>query len=292
MHWRHWTEKEKSERLYTPDAVWRYKDLYYDDYYTPDAPISLTTYGICSRAPESRIINRYPNKYIFHYILSGSGWCNGVPFEAGDIVYCVNNVPYSLASNSNDPCVLAWISFAGGKSDKYVAQMGITKPFLCYKAAAPDTIARVLFNMIEENHPGVEEALYLESCLLHLLALSVPPKKDPEPPQTQTAKNEKCIEDAIRYISEHFREPTLSLAEISACAERNTKYLQHLFHKKFGMGLHEYLTKTRLDAAEVLLTSSSYNINEIADYVGYSDRRTFTNAFKKRFGIPPAKYRP
>jgi histidinol-phosphate aminotransferase len=41
----------------------------------------LKTFGICERSPTDHVINRYVERYIFHFILAGKGWCNGIPFE-------------------------------------------------------------------------------------------------------------------------------------------------------------------------------------------------------------------
>ena len=70
----------------------------------------------------------------------------------------------------------------------------------------------------------------------------------------------------------------------------NEKYLQRLFKAETGMSIYQYVSKLRMDAAITLLGASNYNINEIAEYVGYNDRKRFTEIFKKRFGVSPSKY--
>lgn len=45
-----------------------------------------------------------------------------------------------------------------------------------------------------------------------------------------------------------------------------------------------------MEAARELLISRKYKIYEIADMVGYSSPRYFTDAFKKFFGISPLDY--
>ena len=288
MHWRHSSNNKLSERLYKVDEIWKYKEQYYNDYYTPDTPITLKTFGLCSRAPEDHIINRYVEKYVLHYILAGKGWCNGVPFEAGDIVYCAQETPYNISSNRSDPCTHAWVSFQGGKSEKYIAALGLKQPFKCYKAKFPHEINKILYDMMEVDHSDVQSDLYLEGCFLHLLALSAP--TDTDETEHETPKHERRISAAIQYIANHFRQPDLRLEDVALATNTNEKYLQRLFKAETGMSIYQYLSKLRMDAAITLLGASNYNINEIAEYVGYNDRKRFTEIFKKRFGVSPSKY--
>lgn len=287
MHWRHWTNNKCSEDFYTVHGYWKYNDIYYNDHYITDSPITLKTFGICARDPKSRIVNRYSEKYVLHFILSGKGWCNGIPFEAGDIVFCTSFRPYNFASDHSDPCTYAWVTFNGGKSEKYIDQLGLNQPFKKYKSAFPERIAEVLHDMMEIDHLDVDTDLYLESCLIRLLSLSQPPTQTPP---AKPAKKEKRVSTAIRYISEHFRESELSLEEVALATQSNEKYLQRIFKNEMGMSVYQYISKLRLDAAVTLLSSSNYNVNEISEYVGYNDRRTFTVAFKKRFGVSPTRY--
>ena len=288
MHWRHIVNNVRSEKYYSVHDYWKYADPYFNDYYAPDAPITLKTYGICCRAPDEHIVNRYIEKYIFHYILSGKGWCNGIPFEEGEIVYCTNSTPYNLSSNRSDPCTYAYISFYGGKSEKYLNQLGLTQPFKCYKSAHFQKIAEILHDMMEVDHNDVETALYLESCFLHLLALSAPPAPDPD--DKQALRKDKRVNAAIQYISEHFREPNIRLEDVAEATLSNEKYLQRLFKAETGMSMYQYISKLRMDAAITLLNSSNYNINEISEYVGYNNRQTFSDAFKNTFGVAPSKF--
>ena len=291
MHWRHNNGDKPSEKYFKVDDFWKYSDRYYNDYYVPDAPVTLKTFGICSRAPHDHIVNRYAEKYIFHYILSGKGWFNGIPFEAGDIVYCTNSRPYNLSSSTEDPCTYAWVSFYGGKSEKYIDQMGLHQTFKCYKAVNYQRIVEILYDMMEVEHENVEVALYLEACFIHLLALSMPPAPA-EGKNVQSTRSDKRVRAAMEYIAEHFREPNLRLEQVAEAAHSNEKYLQRVFKSETGMSIYSYISKLRLDAAVTLLMSSNYNVNEISEYAGYNDRRTFTEAFKKAFGVSPTKYHP
>ena len=52
-----------------------------------------------------------------------------------------------------------------------------------------------------------------------------------------------------------------------------------------------YLTRWRLQLAAQVLTSSSKSVAEVAGEVGYESEPSFNRAFKREFGVPPARFR-
>ena len=52
-----------------------------------------------------------------------------------------------------------------------------------------------------------------------------------------------------------------------------------------------YLTRWRLNLAAQLLNSTSKSVAEVAGEVGYESEPSFNRAFKREFGLPPARFR-
>jgi len=69
----------------------------------------------------------------------------------------------------------------------------------------------------------------------------------------------------------------------SVLAERFRHYLSDT-----PMG---YLTRWRLQVAAQSLTSTSKSVAEVAGDVGYESEPSFNRAFKREFGVPPARFR-
>jgi len=69
----------------------------------------------------------------------------------------------------------------------------------------------------------------------------------------------------------------------SVLAERFRHYLSDT-----PMG---YLTRWRLQLAAQVLTSTSKSVAEVASDVGYESEPSFNRAFKREFGVPPARFR-
>jgi transcriptional regulator GlxA family with amidase domain len=69
----------------------------------------------------------------------------------------------------------------------------------------------------------------------------------------------------------------------SALSERFTRFLSE--------PPMTYLTRWRLQLAARTLTSTSKGVADIAASVGYESEAAFTRAFKREYGVPPARYR-
>ncbi len=69
----------------------------------------------------------------------------------------------------------------------------------------------------------------------------------------------------------------------SALAERFTKYL--------GVAPMSYLTDWRLELGAESLRSTSRSVQSVALDVGYESEAAFNRAFKRKFAVPPARYR-
>ena len=72
----------------------------------------------------------------------------------------------------------------------------------------------------------------------------------------------------------------------------NTTKLKYGFKKLFGLGIHEYQLKLRMEKAESLLIETDKDIKRIALLTGYRNNSSFNVAFKKKHaGVAPLQWR-
>jgi len=173
---------------------------------------------------------------------------------------------------------------------KYLTQIGLTKSFAIYETQNQAHICQTLYEMMEIEHPEMERAMFLESCLMRLIALSrclgSPAKKENGAIKAKDFR----VTEAVQYISIHFQEPNLTFTEIASAAKTSSQYLQKIFQEKIGLSIYQYITKLRLETAIDLLINDNYNITEVSYAVGFNDRRTFFELFKKHYGCSPSYY--
>ncbi|MDE7047430.1 response regulator transcription factor [Parablautia intestinalis] len=98
------------------------------------------------------------------------------------------------------------------------------------------------------------------------------------------------VEQSYQYINNHYRE-NISLEMIANLFFINKEYLATIFRKKYGESVGQYIIRLKMDDAKKQLTYSNRRIEEIAEFLGYSDASYFYRQFKKEVGISPKKYR-
>jgi len=109
--------------------------------------------------------------------------------------------------------------------------------------------------------------------------------------KNQLSFRSTLVEKIKTFIDETYSDPNLSLSLIAEKFNITPQYLSSLFKEKTGQNLSDYITYLRVEKAKLLLTQTNYSVNEIALKAGYIYPSSFINAFKKKVGISPTKYR-
>lgn len=98
------------------------------------------------------------------------------------------------------------------------------------------------------------------------------------------------IHEARDILSEQFRRPP-SILQLARQVGLNQTKLKASFKAIFGLTLHEFTTKCRMDRATELLVSSGLSVAEVAYAVGYDHPANFSIAFKRYAGRSPREVR-
>ena len=107
---------------------------------------------------------------------------------------------------------------------------------------------------------------------------------------TEESEEYSMLASTMTYIKEHL-DHKLTLDELSKQANLSPYYFAHLFKEQTGISPIEYVAQTKINYAKNILKTTENSITEIADLLGYSSDASFINAFKKRAGISPARFR-
>jgi two-component system, response regulator YesN len=104
----------------------------------------------------------------------------------------------------------------------------------------------------------------------------------------QTAADQ--MDEAIDYIKTHF-EQDLGIEQVAEHVGLSISYFSSLFKQRTGVTFLEYLTDVRVNYACLLLENLELKTYEIAQKVGYTDQRYFSQVFKKKLKKTPSEYR-
>ncbi len=92
------------------------------------------------------------------------------------------------------------------------------------------------------------------------------------------------------HIQAHLDED-LSLSALSAKASLSPAHFQRTFQAVVGETPKNYVERLRLERAAFRLLIHDERLIDIALDCGFQNHETFTRAFRRRFGMPPSRYR-
>jgi len=105
-----------------------------------------------------------------------------------------------------------------------------------------------------------------------------------------TQKNNKVISDIKKIIGKRYMED-LNINKIAESVYLSPNYISLIFKQETGETIIDYLTKTRMEEAKILLKETDFKIFDISEMVGFQDSSYFSKVFKKYTGIHPQKFR-
>ena len=153
-------------------------------------------------------------------------------------------------------------------------------------------IAIVLNQMFQQSMDSTMYTLYLRGKVFELMSLYFSKDKEMDVEQCPFLaddNNIKKIKLAKEIMISRMIEPP-TLTELSNEVDISLKKLKQGFKQVYGSSVYSFLLDYKMQTSKRLLSSGSYNVNEVALKVGYSTATHFINAFKKKFGTTPKKY--
>lgn len=104
------------------------------------------------------------------------------------------------------------------------------------------------------------------------------------------ADSDEAMRKIIKYLDENYREK-ISLQDLADLVGYHPNYTSEIVSKNLGISFTEYLQRKRLSNATKDLKQSEKKISDIAFDHGFSNVRSFNNAFRESFGRSPSEYR-
>lgn len=155
----------------------------------------------------------------------------------------------------------------------------------CYYHMRKTLIHLLYFYLSEETDSNLA-CLSAEHLVFSSLVMDFSYKNDE---QGLSLSNISHVQNAVRFMSDHYKEPISVSSVASACHVTDT-YLSHLFRKHLGLTPTEFLTRIRLENSLPLL-SGKWSLTRIAEETGFPSPRSYNAAFRKEYHMLPAEYR-
>jgi AraC-like DNA-binding protein len=265
---------------------------------------------------------------IYHFVVDGTALArlaDGTELQltGGDIVVLPHGDAHQLSSG-DEACFVDTASFSRKIESRDLTAMhagggGRRTRFVCGFMTCDPLLSQPIFDSLppifKVNVRTDPSGQWLESSLLHLAEEAGSHSAGSE---AMTAKlSEALFVDTLRrYVTAL---PDHQLGWLAAASDQHLSKSLALMHRRvdhpwtiaelaeavglsrsaltdrFSRYLSEppiaYLTRWRLRLAAEALTTTAKGVAEIAAEVGYESEAAFNRAFKRSFGVPPARYR-
>jgi len=269
-----------------------------------------------------------PHLLIYHFLVEGSGIVRLgnevlIELEPGDVVVVPHGDAHVMCSAQGVACKLSEPMMAklktrdlsamqtggGGEVARFVCGFMVCDPLLCrpilqslpaaFKVnlrtdRSGQWLESTLLHLVEEassENAGSEavlakmsEALFVDTLRRYLAGL---PKQELG---WLAAARDPIIGKSLMLLHSRTAHPW-TIAELAKEVGSSRSALVERFTRYLAEPPMAYLIRWRLKLAARALGLTSRGVADIAEEVGYESEAAFNRAFKREFGLPPARYR-
>lgn len=105
-----------------------------------------------------------------------------------------------------------------------------------------------------------------------------------------TSSDEAFLGKVQEIVHAHMEDADLDVEHLARYMNMSRPTLYRKLNEITDLTPSELINITRLKKAAILLKAGKYNINEIAEIVGYTNATHFGRNFQKQFGITPSEF--
>ena len=166
-------------------------------------------------------------------------------------------------------------------------QLHLLMPHLALEASNPETYDNheVLMERLRESQEQplgirMEAKGIMQQFLSRFVSLAVP---------RQTVQDDR-ISQAVKFINQHL-DRKISMDRLAAETCLSKDHFIRLFKQTTGETPGSYITRKKLEQAELLLLTTNDPVKHIATLLGFDDTSYFVRLFRQHVGMAPQHYR-
>lgn len=259
-------------------------------YFTPSRSqrgLGLTCRGLGHRTGRiPPIVDRVLPYSAALFVTAGAGWVAPGQREGGDllsvaapaVLFLPGGVPHSYAPGP-DGWQEDWVLFEGPAVAAYEELGYLSRRHPVQAAGDPLRLSQLFSALLEVARSGRPAADAEMVGPLHQLVVALGSRPTIQTKAAVLARLRQLAPGPLP-IAGYPQETGLSRYE-----------LQRIVHAEAGCSLKEYVSRARIDAAQLFLANSEIPVSQVAHRSGFADPAYFSRAFSKRVGMSPRAFR-
>lgn len=149
----------------------------------------------------------------------------------------------------------------------------------------------------DEMPIGAEQLIkiYLEHFLIHIIRRFTNPTVvdksvfETPPKATKSKSDTEIFNRVVNYMELHLS-TRITIEQICKDNMVGRSQLQNIFNRKAKLGIIEYFSKMKIDAAKQMIRTGRMNFTQISEQLGYTSIHYFSRQFKKITDMTPSEY--
>lgn len=248
-----------------------------------------TEYQIGKTGTGKFFLDNKNNHSHVHYLISTHAGEGKIKFgnshylvKPGSIVLLPAGTPF-LYELSGDYWDMCWLLLHDCTEYKFIHQR---QPSV-YISSNAERLYQTMSLIREFNHG---ESVYQSDITLRLVEVLVYQIAQTLNMGQQLTKQQQKFYTLMRDVKKQLQLPW-TVKQLATQMHMSEPHFFRLCKKETGMTPIKLLTHSRLEYACYLLRYTQYNLEQIADTVGYGDSASFAHRFKKEYSLSPGRWR-
>ncbi|WP_105617681.1 helix-turn-helix domain-containing protein [Vallitalea okinawensis] len=109
--------------------------------------------------------------------------------------------------------------------------------------------------------------------------------------RNKLASENNYIQRVLRYIDDHYTDPSLDINKIADDIGISYSYIRKLIKEETGNSVIHYINHLRIQASKDMLVGTQLKVKDIALAVGYNTDQSYSRYFKKFEDMTPGEFR-
>lgn len=206
--------------------------------------------------------------------------------EGSAIIYRPHRPQYYIYHLENNPEVY-WLHFSGVQAETYLKNLDFNDGSL-FNVGIKNEYIPIFEKIIRELQ--VRRKNFFELSSLYALELLSLMSRNMSEGSSNINRINEQLQNIIELMNKNSAQRQ-SVMEYAKMCTMSTCWFINSFKTYTGMTPQQYITDIRIRKAKELLSSSSFNISEISNIVGYDNPFYFSRIFKKNTGQSPREYK-
>lgn len=245
-------------------------------------------------SPNKKAEKRKRSYYSLHFVMYGMGTLmignEKIFLGKGNVFLLHAGEEYEYYPDSIEPWTYVWIDFEGEELDSLFVACGLTKEKPYLRIIDYAGMVDIVKSLLEGYDGGVTQSMVCSAYTMLFLSKLIQHHNRNAHVGVRGSVRFKQFRDILIYVNNNYC-MNLSLEQLAEDVHLSVKQIISMFRDYTGYTPINYINKMRISSACMMLKTTDYKIEKVAEMVGVENEKYFSRMFTQLTGVSPREYR-